>query len=279
MSATPEPGQSTPPSREAFIAAAEARSALLQAENAKKSAKQLAAEHEVKQAFRRLIDPGIMRPNSRETALEALKTLHLLSENVLREPRNPKYASFKPTNSMIKRKLVDVKGAIEYAVALGFHSVTQNFQPTYAFNPRHLGDMRVGNEILKERLDLEEEKNRRAMEHKETEKERKEAVARSVQLAYADDRKTKAELDEREVLLRQARAANPQAAPEEPKTKRVRKSRMPSAGMTLEGKEVVMTGAQPAADSSGATTRHGYTAQDEDDDGEDDDDEEMLEDS
>lgn len=53
----------------------------------------------------------------------------------------------------------------------------------YAFNPRHLEDMRVGNEILKERLDLEEEKNRKASERKETEKERKEAVARSVRRA------------------------------------------------------------------------------------------------
>ena len=74
MSTTPEPSQSNSPlSREALAAAVAARTASLQAENAKKTAKQLAAEHEVKQAFRRLIDPGIMRPNSRETALEALK--------------------------------------------------------------------------------------------------------------------------------------------------------------------------------------------------------------
>jgi len=164
-----------------------------------------------------------------------------------------------------------VKGALEYAVALGFQSVTQNFQPTYAFNPRHIEDMRVGNAILKERLDLEEEKDKRSTVRKETEKERREAVALSVQLAYQDDRKTKAEIDEREAELRRIRTAK---QPEAPKPKRARK--MPSAGMTLDGKEVVVSGAQPA-DESGTSARRGYSAQDEDD--EDDDEDAMEEDA
>lgn len=92
-------------------------------------------------------------------------------------------------------------------------------------------------------------------------------------MAYAEDRKTKAELDEREVIIREARAANPPA--EAPEPKRVRKSRMPSAGMTLAGQEVVVSGAHPAVDASGVSTRHGHTTQD--DDGEYDD--EMEEDS
>jgi hypothetical protein len=38
-----------------------------------KSAAQLAAEHDQRQAFRRLIDPGIIRPNSKEQANSSLK--------------------------------------------------------------------------------------------------------------------------------------------------------------------------------------------------------------
>lgn len=48
----------------------------------------------------------------------SLQTLSTIAENILREPLNPKFRQFKPTNSMIKRNLVDPKGALEYAVAV-----------------------------------------------------------------------------------------------------------------------------------------------------------------
>ena len=38
-----------------------------------KSAAQLAAEHDQRQAFRRLIDPGIVRPNSKEQGHSSIK--------------------------------------------------------------------------------------------------------------------------------------------------------------------------------------------------------------
>lgn len=37
------------------------------------TAAQMAAEHEKRQKFRRLLDPGITRPNSKEQALRSLK--------------------------------------------------------------------------------------------------------------------------------------------------------------------------------------------------------------
>ncbi|KAG6890353.1 hypothetical protein C0992_002178 [Termitomyces sp. T32_za158] len=80
------------------------------------SAAQLAAEHERRQAFRRLIDPGIVRPNPREQAVASLKTLLTIAENLLREPDNSKFQQFKPTNTVIKRNLVDPKGTLEYAI-------------------------------------------------------------------------------------------------------------------------------------------------------------------
>jgi hypothetical protein len=42
----------------------------------------------------------------------------MIAENLLREPDNPKFRQFKPTNTIIKRDLVDPKGALEYAVAV-----------------------------------------------------------------------------------------------------------------------------------------------------------------
>lgn len=42
-------------------------------------------EHELRQAFRRLIDPGILRPNSKEVAMASLKVLvHLLCATLCR---------------------------------------------------------------------------------------------------------------------------------------------------------------------------------------------------
>ena len=39
-----------------------------------------------------------------------------IADNLIKDPENPKYQQFKPTNNTIKRNLVDVKGALEYAV-------------------------------------------------------------------------------------------------------------------------------------------------------------------
>ena len=84
------------------------------------------------------MDPGITRPNSREVAYEAIKvrgfcplgwviargetadsvlqTLMMLAGNIIDHPEEEKYHRFKPTNSTIRRKIVDPKGSLEYAV-------------------------------------------------------------------------------------------------------------------------------------------------------------------
>jgi hypothetical protein len=46
--------------------------------------------------------------------------LATLSGNVLKEPDNPKYHHFKSTNNAIRRNLVDVRGALEYAVEVSY---------------------------------------------------------------------------------------------------------------------------------------------------------------
>ncbi|KAH8118558.1 hypothetical protein DFH11DRAFT_1874689 [Phellopilus nigrolimitatus] len=218
--------------REELLSAAEHRA---QQEGSSENIKYLAHIHEVKQAFRRLIDPGIMRPNNRETAVTSLKTLATLSDNLLRDPDNPKFQQFKPTNDVIKKRLVDVKGALEYAVALGFHLKVIDFQPLYVFNGRrHLEDLHVGNEILKETLVREAEKQDRSKGSKLSEKELQEIVRHNVQLNFQEDRRMKQLRDEREAALRAARqlagASSPAVAPTSPAV-----STIPTGGVTLSG--------------------------------------------
>ena len=94
-------------------------------------------DHDRRQEFRRLVDPGITRPNSREVAYEAIKvtscppfpviararransvskTLSMLARNIIDHPEEEKYHRFKPTNTAIRKKIVDPKGSLEYAV-------------------------------------------------------------------------------------------------------------------------------------------------------------------
>jgi len=189
---------------DALASAAEQRVHLLPTQP---SAAQLAIEHERRQTFRRLIDPGIVRPNSKEQALASLKTLLTIAENLLREPENLKYQQFKPTNSVIKKHLVDTKGTLEYAIELGFRPEVKSFQPYYKFNSRHMNDLEIGAFILREFLKLEDEKAERATRSKVDQKAVAAAVTQQVKLAYMDDRKTKMLRDEQEKERREARAS------------------------------------------------------------------------
>ncbi|KAF8655232.1 hypothetical protein AX16_003138 [Volvariella volvacea WC 439] len=229
-----------------MLAAAERR---LQALPVQPSASQLAAEHEQRQKFRRLIDPGIVRPNSKEQALSSLKTLSLIAENLLREPDNLKYQRFKPTNSVIKRDLMDPKGALEYAIELGFRPQVENFQPYYVFNSRRMNELKIGAAILKEHILREDEKAERAARAKQEEKAAAEAAAAKVKLAFMDDRRSKQLNDEREKELRATRsssAAQQGASPlpsSDPPT-------MPGAGRALNAENPPSYETATAADAS-----------------------------
>ncbi|KAJ7283621.1 hypothetical protein C8J57DRAFT_1293078 [Mycena rebaudengoi] len=165
-------------------------------------------EHELRQKFRRLIDPGILRPNAEQQAVNSLKTLLTISENLLREPDNPKFRSFKPTNTIVKKNLIDPKGTVEYARELGFYPDVQNFQPFYTFNPRRMDNLRIGAEILREAVNLGSEKEERAARSKKEEKAAADAVAEKIRLAFEDDRKRKLLRDQMEKEQRDARAAS-----------------------------------------------------------------------
>ncbi|EGO01926.1 hypothetical protein SERLA73DRAFT_132602 [Serpula lacrymans var. lacrymans S7.3] len=169
------------------------------------SGAQLLQEHDQRQMFRRLIDPGIFRPNSKEVAFVSLKTLLTLAENLLREPDNLKFQQFKATNDTIRRRLIEPKGTLEYAIALGFRPDVKEFQPIYVFNPRKMAELRMGAAILREAVDLESQKQERAQRSKKEEKAAIEAAAQNVKLAFLDDRMTKKMRDQRERQHRESR--------------------------------------------------------------------------
>lgn len=220
--------------------------------------------HEKRQELRRMIDPGILRPNPRHVALESLQTLLKLAENIIAHPDEAKYQKFKPTNAMIKRTLVDPRGTLEYAVALGFRPEVENFQPYYIWNKRHLNVLRIGAAIIKEALDREVVKEEQAARKKAEEKAAKEAAVEKVKMAFYDDRKGRAEIDERERVARAAAAAKRAAGMSpEPESQAAdhRPQRMPGSGHTLSGRVVA---AVDSDDETAAAAR--------DDDNDDDDD-------
>ncbi|KDQ64535.1 hypothetical protein JAAARDRAFT_64380 [Jaapia argillacea MUCL 33604] len=233
---SPTPSSSSDHIRAGIAAAAERRSqAQIHADEVLH-----AKEHERRQEFRRLIDPGIFRPNSKETALASIQTLSTLAENLLREPDNPKFQKFKPTNHVIKQRLIDPKGALEYAVGLGFRAEVEDFQPFYVWNKRFMRDLRIGAEVLKEVLQHKTEQEDRIKQWKREEKAAAEAVQRNVKLAFMDDRKTKQILDKRERERQQAKAEaaarGSVSPPGSPNMQATSFDSLPGAGNTVGGR-------------------------------------------
>jgi len=194
---------------------------------------QLIKEHERRQKFRRLIDPGIIRPNPKEQAMSSMNTLLKIADNLKREPDNPKFKRFKTTNAYIKRDLVDPKGALEYAVEMGFRPQVEDFQPYYAHDPRHMEDLEIGLVMLKEFLDQENEKAERAKRSLKEKKVADEAAALKVKMQFMDDRMNKASRDQRERERRMAIAAGVQSPPISSASPKVEE--MSDIGHTLEG--------------------------------------------
>ncbi|KAF9652227.1 hypothetical protein BDM02DRAFT_3061714, partial [Thelephora ganbajun] len=190
-------------------------------------------DHNRRQEFRRLVDPGISRLNSREVTYEAIKTLLMLSGNIIDHPEEEKYHRFKPTNATIRRKIVDPKGTLEYAVELGFRPEVIDFQPYYIFHKTHWNDLLIGHAVLKEFEEREAEREQRLAKAKAEEKAAIEAQKEKTRLAFLDDRKSKIQLDERERQIRAARAGK-LSSPEQ-ETEPPPPQHMPGGGYILSG--------------------------------------------
>ncbi|OJA19013.1 hypothetical protein AZE42_00365 [Rhizopogon vesiculosus] len=194
---------SSPPSSEFLAAAAQRRNAT--AEHTIPES-QLLRQHEQQKMFRRLIDPGIYRPNSPEAVMASLKTLSKIAQNLIKEPENPKFQQFKPTNDTIRQRLIETKGALEYAIAMGFRPEVKDFQPLYVWNQRRVEELRIGAQILQEAIDLAEQKSARSQRNAAEAKAATEAATKNVLLAFMDDRKTKMLRDQRDRHNREAQA-------------------------------------------------------------------------
>jgi len=108
---------------------------------------------------------------------------------------------------VIKRDLVEIKGALEYAVLLGFRAEVSDFQPLYIFNKRKTTDLQIGNAILKEHMERITVNTERTARSVAAQKAVRDTAARNALLAFEDDRKTKALHDQREKERQAARAA------------------------------------------------------------------------
>ncbi|KAH8988575.1 hypothetical protein EDB92DRAFT_1871298 [Lactarius akahatsu] len=159
------------------------------------------ANHAKRIEFRRLVDPGIIRPNSKEVALRSLHTLSTIAENLLREPENPKFRQFKPTNTIIKRDIVDPKGTLEYVVAMGFRPEVDQFQPYYTFNGKHLPDLRIGAAILREALQTVGKEEDEGLKVRIAKAEEELRIKRAKE-AFMEDRRAQALRTERERKIR-----------------------------------------------------------------------------
>ncbi|KAF8621671.1 hypothetical protein AX15_007684 [Amanita polypyramis BW_CC] len=198
--------------RISYDSIAEAAARRLQEQTLQASPAQLIKEQERRLEFRRLIDPKIIRPNSRDQAMASLNTLLRIAENLIREPDNQRFKRFRATNPHIKRDLVDPKGTLEYAIGMGFRPQVHEFDQYYVHDPRYMNDLQMGYTILKDFLDLENDKAERANRAKKENKLVAEGAALKVRMAFMDDRINKAMRDQREREQRTARIAGAQSA-------------------------------------------------------------------
>lgn len=236
---------SSPPDPEFLAAAAQSRNATT---TQALSSSELLRQHEQRQKFRRLIDPGISRPNSQEAAMASLKILSKISENLIREPENPKFRQFKTTNDTIRRCLIETKGALEYAIEMGFRPEVKDFQPLYVWNERKSEELRLGAQILQETIALAEQKSARSQKNAAEAKAATEAVTRNTLLAFMDDRKTKMLRDQRDRHNREARALRSSSEETTSPSPAPPSAEMPGNGHVLSSPDPVVVDEPPYRD-------------------------------
>ncbi|KAG8987194.1 hypothetical protein FRB94_011277 [Tulasnella sp. JGI-2019a] len=165
-----------------------------------------AKEHDQRQHFRRLVDPGIIRHNNEATSEASIKCLATICQNILDHPEEAKYRRFKTTNNRIKAEIVEVKGGLEYATAIGFREGVENFSPYYAWKPtnQNVTALRIGAYVLDEFHQKIIAKEELAKVRKETKQDEAQRAAQKVKLAFEDDRKAMAIKSKMERERRQA---------------------------------------------------------------------------
>ncbi|KAG9019537.1 hypothetical protein FRB90_000846 [Tulasnella sp. 427] len=181
------------PTKDDIAAAAVARISSA-AEEDEDYEKQWAKDKEQRQHFRRMVDPGIVRPNNEAVANACIECLFKLCQNILDHPDEDKYRRFKLNNTAIQKKIIQAKGGLEYAVAVGFREHVEDFQPYYIWHPspENAATLRIGTFVLKEHHDKIVAKQDASKQSKMSQKEAADLIARQVKLQFEEDRKAMA---------------------------------------------------------------------------------------
>ncbi|KAG8877362.1 hypothetical protein FRB97_003475 [Tulasnella sp. 331] len=163
-------------------------------------------ERDQRQRFRRLVDPGIIRSNNEAMSDAGIKCLSTICHNILDHPEEEKYRRFKTTNHRIKSDVIEVKGGLEFAVAIGFREQVEDFQPYYAWKPtaQNADALRIGAYVLGEFQQKIIAKEELAKIRKATKQDEAQQAAQRVKLAFEDDRKSMARKSRMEKEHRQA---------------------------------------------------------------------------
>ncbi|CAO1631121.1 unnamed protein product [Sympodiomycopsis kandeliae] len=154
----------------------ESSSAPTQAELARRQKE----EEDLLLKLRRVLDLQIMRDNNYAKANECLQTLQMLISNIISNPTETKYRSFKSQNTRIQRTLLSAQGGIAYLLLAGFGTRTVDFKEEWylstTIRPPPFVDSRwhkleLALKVLKERKDETEYRATRETERKNQEAE------------------------------------------------------------------------------------------------------------
>ncbi|ORY78397.1 hypothetical protein BCR35DRAFT_352901 [Leucosporidium creatinivorum] len=169
--------------------------------------------------FHRLLDAELLPKCSKPQAVKTLEMLLQVTGNVLDPPNPtaaPKYRQLRLSNSQVVRNIVDVPGAFDYLIACGWHRTVVeyvaylNFSSAPSSKQLHL--LRTGNFVLKQVVQRAREAEEREKRYRESEKEAEKQRSGRALLQFEEDRRLRKEKDEREKIVRDARAAATAAA-------------------------------------------------------------------
>ncbi|KAK0222751.1 hypothetical protein EDD85DRAFT_860959 [Armillaria nabsnona] len=164
--------------------------------------------YQMRTELRRMIDVGILgMVNDHEPSKEgvaSLKTLLKLANKIIENPDNEKYQRIKINNPTIKKDIMEPKGALEFAIKMGFRQRKVIEMEAYrVFIPQYRDDLVLCASLLKKAIDREhlrlDERLKLARENEEKEEQRATAMKR-----FFDDRKKREENDKRERDARQS---------------------------------------------------------------------------
>ncbi|BGP05858.1 hypothetical protein JCM10049v2_001674 [Rhodotorula toruloides] len=167
-------------------------------------------------AYHRVLDSQFLPNVSKTQAVETLSTLHTILSNLLSPPapsQAHKYRHIRLSNPLIQRIILTPASgsAKDFLVLCGWKREVKEFEEALVWRggEGQVYRVRCGRLVVEGKLRAAKEAEERERRYKESEKEAEAARKEKALLAYEEDRLSRAERDERERLVREARAALP----------------------------------------------------------------------